>query len=94
VLRLPWGKRGATRPPTLAVGADDHGRHSGFERKLIQARGEEGIQKARDQGKKFGRPVRWMRASGARFADRYADGETMAELARESNAARLPSGAR
>ena len=54
-----------------------------FERKLIQARCEAGIQKARDQGKKFGRPSALDAGQRREIADRYADGETMAELARE-----------
>jgi DNA invertase Pin-like site-specific DNA recombinase len=54
-----------------------------FERKLIQARCEEGIAKARDQGKKFGRPSALDAGQRRKIADRYATGETMAELARE-----------
>lgn len=54
-----------------------------LERKLIQARSEEGIQKARDQGKKFRRPSALDAGQKRKIADRYAAGETMAELARE-----------
>jgi DNA invertase Pin-like site-specific DNA recombinase len=54
-----------------------------FERKLITARCEEGIAKARDQGKKFGRPSALDAGQRRKIATRYASGETMAELARE-----------
>jgi DNA invertase Pin-like site-specific DNA recombinase len=54
-----------------------------FERGLIQARCEEGIAKARAKGKKFGRPSALDAGQKRKIADRYADGETMAELARE-----------
>jgi DNA invertase Pin-like site-specific DNA recombinase len=54
-----------------------------FERKLIQARCEEGIAKARENGKKFGRPSALDAGQRRKIADRYASGETMAELARE-----------
>jgi DNA invertase Pin-like site-specific DNA recombinase len=54
-----------------------------FERELIQARCEEGIAKAREQGKKFGRPSALDAGQRRKIAERYADGETMAELARE-----------
>src|SRR5580704_14288286 len=54
-----------------------------FERKLIQARCEEGITKAREMGKKFGRPSALDAGQRRKIAERYADGETMAELAHE-----------
>jgi DNA invertase Pin-like site-specific DNA recombinase len=54
-----------------------------FERGLIQARCEAGIAKAREMGKKFGRPSALDAGQKRKIADRYADGETMAELARE-----------
>ena len=54
-----------------------------FERTLIQSRAEAGIQKAREQGKKFGRPSALDAGQKRKIADRYAKGETMAELARE-----------
>lgn len=54
-----------------------------FERGLIQSRCEEGIAKAREMGKKFGRPSALDAAQRREIADRYAAGETMAELARE-----------
>jgi DNA invertase Pin-like site-specific DNA recombinase len=54
-----------------------------FERELIQDRCEAGIAKAREMGKKFGRPSALDAGQKRKIADRYADGETMAELARE-----------
>jgi DNA invertase Pin-like site-specific DNA recombinase len=39
--------------------------------------------KARDQGKRFGRPSALDAGQRRKIADRYANGETMAELARE-----------
>jgi DNA invertase Pin-like site-specific DNA recombinase len=54
-----------------------------FERGLIQSRCEEGIAKAREMGKKFGRPSALDAGQRRKIASRYADGETMAELARE-----------
>jgi DNA invertase Pin-like site-specific DNA recombinase len=54
-----------------------------FERKLIQARCEEGIAKARKQGKKFGRPSALDVGQRRKIAERYTAGETMAELARD-----------
>jgi DNA invertase Pin-like site-specific DNA recombinase len=54
-----------------------------FERSLIQSRTEAGIAKAREQGKKFGRPSALDAGQRRKIADRYAAGETMAELARE-----------
>jgi DNA invertase Pin-like site-specific DNA recombinase len=56
---------------------------SEFERKLIQARCEEGIAKARAKGTKFGRPSALDVSQRRKIAERYAAGETMAELARE-----------
>ena len=52
-----------------------------FERKLILSRTEAGIQKARDQGKKFGRPSALDAGQKRKIAERYAAGETMAALA-------------
>jgi DNA invertase Pin-like site-specific DNA recombinase len=54
-----------------------------FERSLILSRTEAGIAKAKANGKKFGRPSRLDVGEKRRIADRYAAGETMAELARE-----------
>lgn len=54
-----------------------------FERELILARTEEGIAKARSQGKKFGRPSALDAGRKRKIAERYAAGETMAQLAAE-----------
>ena len=52
-----------------------------FERSLILARTEAGIAKAREQGKVFGRPSRLDVGQKRKIAERYAAGETMAQLA-------------
>ena len=52
-----------------------------FERKLILSRTEAGIAKAREQGKKFGRPFALDVGQKRKIAERYAAGETMARLA-------------
>jgi len=54
-----------------------------FERSLILSRTEAGIAKARANGKKFGRPSALDVGEKRKIAERYAAGETMAELARE-----------
>src|SRR6516164_6132725 len=54
-----------------------------FERKLIRSRCEEGIERAKRKGTKFGRPTALDTGQRRRIAERYAAGETMAELARE-----------
>jgi DNA invertase Pin-like site-specific DNA recombinase len=54
-----------------------------FERELIRVRCEEGIAKARERGKKFGRPAALDAGQRRRIAERHAEGDTMAELARE-----------
>jgi DNA invertase Pin-like site-specific DNA recombinase len=54
-----------------------------FERSLIRKRCEEGIQRAKLKGTKFGRPTALDHGQRRRIAERYAAGETMAELARE-----------
>ncbi len=54
-----------------------------FEHSLIMARTEAGILKAREQGKKFGRPSSLDVGQKRKIAERYAAGETMAELARD-----------
>jgi DNA invertase Pin-like site-specific DNA recombinase len=54
-----------------------------FERELITERCAEGIAKARKQGKKFGRPSSLDAGQRRKIAERYAAGETMAELAAE-----------
>lgn len=52
-----------------------------FERKLIMTRTEAGIAKAREKGKKFGRPSVLDVGQKRKIAERYAAGETMAALA-------------
>jgi DNA invertase Pin-like site-specific DNA recombinase len=54
-----------------------------FERNLIRKRCEEGIQRAKRKGTKFGRPTALDHSQRRRIAERYTAGETMAELARE-----------
>jgi DNA invertase Pin-like site-specific DNA recombinase len=54
-----------------------------FERKLIRQRCEEGIKRARAKGTKFGRRSVLDHSQRKRIAERYAAGETMAELARD-----------
>jgi DNA invertase Pin-like site-specific DNA recombinase len=54
-----------------------------FERNLIRGRCEEGIQRAKRKGTKFGRPTALDHSQRRRVAERYAGGETMAELARD-----------
>jgi DNA invertase Pin-like site-specific DNA recombinase len=54
-----------------------------FERKLILSRTEAGIAKAKEQGKVFGRPSRLDVGQKRKIAERYAAGETMAQLAAE-----------
>jgi DNA invertase Pin-like site-specific DNA recombinase len=54
-----------------------------FERGLIRKRCDEGIARAKRKGTKFGRPSALDASQRKRIADRYAAGETMAELARE-----------
>jgi DNA invertase Pin-like site-specific DNA recombinase len=54
-----------------------------FERELIRERCEEGIERAKRKGTKFGRPSALDAGQRRRIAERYSAGETMAELARE-----------
>jgi DNA invertase Pin-like site-specific DNA recombinase len=54
-----------------------------FERGLIRKRCDEGIDRAKAKGTKFGRPAALDAGQRRKIADRYAAGETMAELARE-----------
>ncbi len=56
---------------------------AGFERGLIRKRCEEGIERAKRKGTKFGRPFVLDAGQRQRIAERYAGGETMADLARE-----------
>ena len=54
-----------------------------FERKLIRQRCDEGIARAKRLGKQFGRPRRLDPGQRRKIAERYAAGETLAELARD-----------
>ena len=54
-----------------------------FERVLSRQRCEAGIERAKANGKQFGRPTALDAGQRRRVAERYAAGETMAELARE-----------
>jgi DNA invertase Pin-like site-specific DNA recombinase len=54
-----------------------------FERKLIRQRCEEGIKRAKAKGTKFGRSSVLDVSQRRKIAERYAAGETMAELARD-----------
>ena len=54
-----------------------------FERGLIRQRCEAGIERAKANGKQFGRPTALDPGQRRRIAERYAGGETMAELARD-----------
>ena len=56
---------------------------SEFERSLIMARTQAGIDRARELGIAFGRPPRLNPKQRRMIASRYASGETMAALARE-----------
>jgi len=52
-----------------------------FERELIMARTQAGIEKARAIGKTFGRPVKLNSRQRQMIAQRHAAGETLQELA-------------
>jgi DNA invertase Pin-like site-specific DNA recombinase len=54
-----------------------------FERSLIRKRCEEGIERAKRLGKKFGRPEQLDATQKRRVAEFYAQGKTIAELAEE-----------
>jgi DNA invertase Pin-like site-specific DNA recombinase len=54
-----------------------------FERGLIRKRCDEGIARAKRRGTQFGRPTRLDASEKRKIAERYAAGETMADLARE-----------
>jgi len=54
-----------------------------FERGLIRSRTDAGIERARRQGKKFGRPARLDDGQKRKIADFYAAGKTIPELAEE-----------
>jgi DNA invertase Pin-like site-specific DNA recombinase len=54
-----------------------------FERSLIRQRCQAGIERAKAKGTQFGRPNVLDNGQRRKIAERYAAGETMAELARE-----------
>ena len=54
-----------------------------FERELIRSRCEEGIERAKAKGTRFGRPTRLDAGEKRKIAERYANGETMEQLAEE-----------
>jgi DNA invertase Pin-like site-specific DNA recombinase len=54
-----------------------------FERKLIRSRCEEGIERAKRKGTRFGRKSRLDAGQKRTLADRYAKGETIEQLAEE-----------
>jgi DNA invertase Pin-like site-specific DNA recombinase len=56
-----------------------------FERSLIRKRCEAGIARAKERGTKFGRPHALDVGERRKLAERFAAGETMAELARDYN---------
>ena len=54
-----------------------------FERDLIRSRTDEGIERAKRLGKKFGRPDRLDAGQKRKIAELYSSGKTMPELAEE-----------
>jgi DNA invertase Pin-like site-specific DNA recombinase len=54
-----------------------------FQRSLIMARTQAGIQRARERGVTFGRPIKLNPKQRKLIAERYAAGQTAAALARE-----------
>src|SRR5262245_63665698 len=54
-----------------------------FERKLIRQRCEEGIKRAKAKGTQFGRPAALDAGQRRKIAERHANGEAMAALARD-----------
>jgi DNA invertase Pin-like site-specific DNA recombinase len=56
---------------------------SELERDLIRKRCQAGIERAKAKGTKFGRPSTLDASQRRKIAERYAKGETMAELARD-----------
>jgi len=54
-----------------------------LERELIRKRCQAGIERAKAQGKQFGRTPVLDAGQRRKIAERYASGETMAELARD-----------
>ena len=83
---IPTGQRNRHERPTSPASkllVTILGDISEFERSLILARTEAGMLKAREQGKKFGRPSALDVGQRRKIAERYAAGETMAALAAE-----------
>ena len=54
-----------------------------FERELIRSRTDEGIERAKRLGKRFGRPERLDAGQKRKIAELYASGKTMPELAED-----------
>ena len=54
-----------------------------FERELIRSRCEEGIARAKRKGTQFGRPTRLDDGEKRKIVERYADGQTIEQLAEE-----------
>jgi DNA invertase Pin-like site-specific DNA recombinase len=67
------------------IDSDRNGGISEFERKLIRARCDEGIKRAKARGTVFGRKPFLDAGERRKIADRYAAGETIAELARDDD---------
>ncbi len=63
-----------------------------FERSLIMARTQAGIQRARERGVAFGRPTKLNAKQRRMIAEWYAAGETAAALAREFEVGEPPCG--
>ena len=81
---FPLAILGATPPPRWAASCSRF--MSGIaelERDLIRKRCQAGIERAKAKGTKFGRPSALDASQRRKIAERYAAGETMAELARE-----------
>jgi resolvase-like protein len=62
-----------------------------FERGLIRKRCQDGIDRAKAKGTKFVRKAVLYKGKRERIAERYANGETMSELARRTIALLRPS---
>jgi DNA invertase Pin-like site-specific DNA recombinase len=61
--------------------ADNLWRHRRIERELIRERCEEGIERAKARGTKFGRKAKLDASQKLKIAERHAKGETLADLA-------------
>jgi DNA invertase Pin-like site-specific DNA recombinase len=88
--RQPGDRRpGADRPPLIE--GPPHGEliltimggMAEFERKLIRARCDDGIKRAKARGTVFGRKPALDHGERRKIAERYAAGETMQQLATE-----------